>query len=116
MNLIIRLVVNAIAVYAAAYFVSGVNLEGDLAGIAIVALVFGVINAFVKPIIKFFSFPLILLSMGLFTLVINAVLLMVTSLIVPNLSVNGFGPAFFGAIVISIVSWLLSAFVNDDEK
>lgn len=114
MQLLIRLIVNAVALYAAATFVDGISLTGDIAGIAIVALIFGVINAFVKPIVKVFSFPFIVVTLGLFTLVINALLLMLTSALVSGLQVSGFGAAFVGAIIISIVSWLLSTFVDDD--
>ena len=115
MQLLIRLIVNAVALYAAASFVDGISLTGDIVGIAFVALIFGVINAFVKPIVKIFSFPLIAITLGLFTLIINAFLLMLTSALVSGLHVSGFGAAFVGAIIISIVSWLLSTFVGDDS-
>ena len=115
MSFLIRIVVNAVALYAASYFVEGVSLEGDTISILIVALVFGLINAVIKPIVKIFSFPFILLSLGLFTLVINALMLMLTDAVSSSLNISGFGAAFFGAIVISIVSWLLSGFTDDDD-
>jgi len=86
-------------------------------GILIVALIFGVINALVKPIVKLLSLPVLILTLGLFTLVINALLLWLTASLSSNLTVSGFWPAFWGAIIISLVSSLLSMFVSDkDDK
>lgn len=115
MNLLIRLVINAVALYAAAYFVDGVTLEGGWVGIAIVALIFGVINAIIKPIVKLFSLPFILITLGLFTLVVNALMLMLTAFFSGSLAVSGFGAAFFGAIIISLVSWVLSSVLKDED-
>lgn len=116
MKLIIRLIINAIALWAAAQLVSGVQLTGEVGGILIVALIFGVINALLGPILKILSFPFILVTLGLFTLVINGLLLWLTASLSSNLSVEGFWAAFWGALVISIVSWLLSAFLKDDDN
>ncbi len=115
MNLVIRLLINAVALYAAAYVVNGINLTGSWIQIAIVALIFGVVNAIIKPITKLISLPFILITLGLFTLVVNALMLWLTSGLSGALSVDGFGPAFWGAIVVSIVSWLLSSFLKDDS-
>lgn len=115
MKLILRLLINAAALWLAAYFVDGVTLSGSILGILFVALIFGLINALIGPVIKFLSLPVILLTLGLFTLVINALLLWLTAAILPNLSVSGFWPAFWGALVISIVSWILSAFLKDED-
>ena len=115
MNLAIRLLINAVAIYAAAYFVNGVNLDGTWGQIAFVAIIFGVANSIIKPIVKLFSLPFILITLGLFTLVVNAFMLWLTSNISNALYVDGFGPAFWGAIVVSLVSWLLSSFLGDDE-
>ncbi len=116
MKLIVRLIINAIALWAAAQLVSGVQLTGEVGGILIVALIFGVINAFLGPILKILSLPFILVTLGLFTLVINGLLLWLTASLSSNLSVEGFWAAFWGALVISIVSWFLSAFLKDDDK
>ena len=117
MNLLIRLVINAIALFAASYIVDGVNFTGEGYGsIFMVALIFGLVNAFIRPIALIFSFPALILSLGLFTLVINAIMLYLTAYFSSNFSVEGFGAAFFGAIVISLVSWLLSSFLSDKEK
>ena len=116
MKLIIRLIINAIALYAAAQLVSGIELTNQIGGILIVALIFGVINAILGPILKILSFPFILVTLGLFTLVINGLLLWLTASLSSYLSISGFWAAFWGALVISIVSWFLSAFLKDDNK
>ncbi len=116
MKLFIRLVINAIALWAAAELVDGILLTGEIGGILIVALIFGLINAVIGPILKILSFPFIIVSLGLFILVINALLLWLTAALSSNLSVSGFGSAFLGAIIISLVSWLLSIFLKDDKR
>ena len=75
----------------------------------------GIINAFVRPILLFLSIPLILLTLGLFIIIINALMLKFVSEIVPCFQVRGFWSAFFGAIIISFVSWLLSAFFRGSD-
>ncbi len=115
-NLIVRLIVNAVALSAAAYLVAGVRLSGSWTEIGIVALVFGLVNAFIKPIVKIFAFPLWILTLGLITLVINALMLQLTARLTPYLEVDGFGPAFWGSLVISVVSWVLSLFLKDDDE
>jgi len=116
MKLLIRLIVNAIALWVAAELVGGIELTGQIGGILIVALIFGLINAVIGPILKILSIPFIIVSLGLFILVINALLLWLTAALSSNLSVSGFGSAFLGAIIISLVSWLLSIFLKDDNK
>jgi putative membrane protein len=114
MRLIIKLLVNAAALWAAAKVVSGITLEGAFLTILLVALVFGLVNTFIKPILKVLSFPVIILSLGLFTLVINAAMLGLTAAITEALSVADFWAALLGAIVISIVSTVLNRFVPND--
>ena len=105
---VIRLIINAIALWAADYLIEGIHLEGDPWQIVIVALLFGIVNAFIKPIIKFFAFPFIILTLGLLTLVINALMLMLTAAMTEILRIDGFVPALLGSIVISLVSMILS--------
>ncbi|HEY3522108.1 MAG TPA: phage holin family protein [Candidatus Limnocylindrales bacterium] len=133
MGIVLRVVVNAIALWAAARFVPDIRFPAaerfpadDWWKLAVVALIFGLINAYVKPIIKALSFPVRLMTLGLFTLVINAVLFLVLAAISDALNlglhVGGFPPdlgvstlvaAVLGAIVISIVSTILSLAVRD---
>lgn len=113
MRLILKLLINAAALWAAAKLVSGITLEGEFLTILLVALIFGLVNTFIKPILKALSFPVIILSLGLFTLVINAAMLGLTAAITDALSIKDFVAALLGAIVISVVSAVLSWFVPD---
>jgi len=85
----------------------------------IVAVIFGVINAFLKPVIKMLGCALYILTLGLFALIVNALLLELTSWLAGKLKlpfhVTGFWPAFWGAIIVGIVSWVLNMFVHDDR-
>ncbi len=106
--IVIRLIINAIALWAAASWIEGIHFEGTPWQMVLVAFIFGVVNAIIKPIIKFFAFPFIILTLGLLTLVINALMLMLTAAMTPILRVDGFMPALLGSIVISLVSMILS--------
>lgn len=112
-HFVFRWLVTAFAVFVAAPIV-GINYSGFgcLLG---AALLLGIINAFVRPILLFLSFPLILITLGLFILIINALMLKFVSEIIPCFVVHGFSSAFFGAIIISFVSWLLSAFFRGSD-
>jgi putative membrane protein len=119
MRFLVRLIINAIALWVATRIVSGISYEGGAQGLLAVALVFGVINAFVGPLIKLLTLPLVLLTLGLFTLIINAILLWLTSVASRSLGlgfhVQGAWAAILGAIVISIVSTVLSILLADDK-
>src|SRR4051812_23963257 len=101
MQFVLRLLMNAAALWVAIQIVPGVFSDGSMTSLLMVALVFGVLNASVRPLLKLFTFPLLILTIGLFTFVINAFMLMLTSWVsnVLNLGfhVNGFGSAFLGA-------------------
>ncbi len=115
-NLIIRLVINAIGLWVAASFVDGIHLTNDVVGLLFVALIFGLINALIKPVIDFFTCPFYVITLGLFTFIVNALLLMLTGqLSGGRLEVESFWAAFLGGIVISIVSMLLSIFLSSDK-
>jgi putative membrane protein len=125
MGFVIRTLVTAVAIWIATLLVSGITLEGgtgwhNVLVLIIAALIIGVINAFLKPIIKVLGCPLYVLTLGLFALVVNALLLELTSWIAVQLHVpfhvNGFWSAFWGAIIISVVSWLLNLFVPDGKR
>jgi putative membrane protein len=115
-----RIVVTAIALWAATRLVSGITYHGTWLGLAGVALVFGVLNAFVRPILTFLAFPLLIVTLGLFMLVLNAVMLMLTSAMSSKLGIDfhvaGFWAAFWGAIVVGIVSFLISIVLPDNER
>ncbi len=115
-KLIIRLVINAVALWIAATYVGGIDITDDVVGLFFVALIFGVINALIKPVISFFTCPVYVLTLGLFTFVVNALMLMLTSTLSDDrLQVESFWAAFLGGIVISLVSTLLSLFLSDSE-
>ncbi len=117
-SLILRLFVNAVALFIAARIVPGIAFsEGDWTTILFVAFIFGLVNALVAPLLKMLTCPLILLTLGLFTFIINALMLMLTSALAQALRlgfrVEDFGAAFFGALVVSIVSFVLSWLVKE---
>ena len=111
MPFLIRLLTNAAALWVATRIVPGVTFDGGVLPFMAVALVFGVINATLRPLTKILTFPLILLTLGLFALVVNGLMLWLTSSLSASLGlgfhVEGFWSAFFGALVVSIVSSLL---------
>jgi putative membrane protein len=119
MRLVARLLVNAAALWAATRLVAGVTYRGGIGGLLAVALVFGLVNAILRPVVKLLSLPAMLLTLGLFTFVVNALMLWVTSALAGGLGigfrVSGFGAAFLGALVVTVVSLLLSMFVPDDD-
>jgi putative membrane protein len=112
-NLIIRLFINAVALWVAARFVPGIELSGEFGPVLLVAAVFGLVNALIKPVILLLSLPFVILTLGLFTLVINALMLMLTAGLVGALSVSGFWAALFGSLLISVVSTLFSVVLPD---
>lgn len=120
MLFLIRLLVNAAALWVAIRIVPGITYEGDGFFLLFVALVFGMLNAFVRPIVQLLTLPLLLFTLGLFTLVINALMLWLTGVISGLLGlgfhVAGFWSAFLGGLVVAIVSMLLSIFVWDQMR
>ena len=117
---VIRWVINAVGLYAAIWIVPGIELLGSWTGVLWLALIFGLLNALVRPLLKFLTCPLIILTLGLFTLVINTALLMLTSRIGQafgiGLTVDGFWTALLGSVVISIVSIIMSVIFRDELK
>src|SRR5579862_3981684 len=106
MHFLLRLLINAAALWVATHIVPGVAYQGRWTSLLLVALVFGLLNASVRPLLKFVTFPLLILTLGLFTLVINAFMLWLTALVSDRLDlgfhVAGFKSAFWGAFVISL--------------
>src|SRR5207237_5794290 len=102
------------AVFVASQIV-GINYGARIGCLLSASLLLGIVNAFIRPILLLLSLPLILLSLGVFILIINALMLKFVGEILPCFEVPGFWRAFFGAIIISIVSWLLSAFFRGSD-
>ncbi len=105
MYLLLRWLINALAILAIAYFVPGVAVSGFYAAL-IAALVLGIINALLRPILILLTLPVNVLTLGIFTLFINAFLFWFASTIVKGFSVNDFKAAFIGALIMWIVSWI----------
>ncbi|MEI6691782.1 MAG: phage holin family protein [Chlorobium sp.] len=108
MHILLQWLVNALAIYATAHILSGIHIKNFGAAI-LVALVLGLINAVVRPILVFFSIPFIIVTLGLFLLVINAFLLLLSASIVSGFSIDSFWWAIAGSVVISAISWIASA-------
>ncbi len=119
MKLIIRILITMAALWVASRWVTGISTDGSVLALAGVALVFGVVNAFVRPILTLLSLPVVIFTLGIFLLVINALMLMLTSALSNSLGlgfhVAGFVPALIGSIVISIVSTVLSMLLPDES-
>jgi putative membrane protein len=119
MPFLVRLLVNAAALWVATRVVPGVTYVGGPLPFLGVAFVFGVINAILRPVLKLLTLPIIILTLGLFALVINGLMLLLTSSLSEALGlgfhVSGFWPAFWGALVVSIVSTVLSLLIRDAE-
>lgn len=111
---LLRWFVTTIAVLVAEKLLPGIHCTGWGALLG-ASLLLGIINAFVRPILLLLSLPFIIVTMGLFIFVVNALLLLLVSKIIPDFAVNGFWDAFFGAIIISIVSWVLSSFFRGSD-
>ena len=119
MHIVLRLLINAAALWAATRLVSGISFDGNWGLLFVVALVFGVLNVSLRPLLWVMTLPLLIVTLGLFTFVLNAVMLWVTGALSDALGlgfhVDGFGAAFLGALIVSIVSFLLSLFVASDR-
>jgi putative membrane protein len=119
-HLLIRLIVNAVALFVAVQLIPGMHFTGGVGKLLLVALVFGLVNAVVRPVLTLLSCPLIVVTLGLFLLIINALMLGLTSWLSTRLDlgfhVDGFVAALVGGIVIGIVSTLLTLFVGRAAK
>ena len=119
MPFLIRLLVNAAALWVATRLVPGVGYDGGALPFLGVAIVFGVVNAFLRPVAKILTFPLIIVTLGIFALVINGLMLWLTSSLSSALGlgfhVSGFRAAFWGGLVVSLVSTILSMLVTEPK-
>jgi len=125
MRTLLRLVASAAALAVATFLLSGITLtaastERKILALLIVALIFGVLNSLVKPIFTLVSAPLVLVTLGLFLIVINALMLLLTSWVAEKVNlgwqVDGFWTAVIGAVIVSVVSFVLNAFVPSSRK
>jgi putative membrane protein len=113
---ILQILVNAGALYVAVYLLDGITFIGEWWKLLLVAIAFSLLNTYLRPLLRILTFPITIVTMGIFLLVINAAMLLITSAISDQLdlgfNVADFGAAFLGAIVVAIVGWILSMFVG----
>ncbi len=112
---LLQIVLNGVAVLIAAYLVPGIVYTGDLAYLLLVGLVIGLINLLVKPLVTLLSLPLIVVTLGLFYLVINGLMLWLAASVLDGLDVQGCVPAILGGFVIALVNWLVRAFTPESR-
>jgi len=119
MRFLIRLLVTAAALWVAVRLLDGITYEGSWVGMLGVALVFGLVNAIIRPVLYFLTCPFIIATLGLLIFVINALMLLLSARIANGLGiafhVDGIGTALVGAVIVSVVSAVLSVFVSDEK-
>lgn len=113
MSLLLRLAVNAAALWAAALLVDGVHLSGNPVDVIIVAVVFGLVNTFIRPVVMLLSLPALLLTIGLFTFVVNAGMLGLAAGLSSGLAIDGPVSALLGGLVVTVVSFGLNLLVKN---
>jgi putative membrane protein len=123
MQLLIRWTISALSLFAAAWLVPGIHVNDGQGWVvyAAMAIILSLVNALIRPLLKLLTCPLILLTLGLFTLVVNALTLLISAGIANNVFgvgfyIEGFWPAFWGAIIVSITSVILNALFHDESE
>lgn len=114
-GLFIRWLILTLSILAAAYLLQGIEVSSFFSAL-FAAAVLGVLNAFFRPVLLLLTLPLNLLTLGLFTFVVNALMLLMTSGVIGGFHVQGFWSAVFGSLIISLVSWLLTSLVSDEGR
>lgn len=114
MGLLLTLLFSTLAVLISSYVIPGVQVDGFFAGL-VAAVILGVVNTFIRPIVSILTLPINIVTLGLFSFVISALMVMLTGAIVPGFTVTGFVPALLFAIVLSLVSGLMGALSPQKE-
>jgi len=115
LRLLLSILLNALAIYVAAYLLDGIVLSGTAATL-IAGLVLGIVNTFVKPVLILLTLPFTIITLGLFLFVVNAICLALTAALVPGFEISGFWSAVGGALIVSVVGWVLSGLVREDRR
>jgi putative membrane protein len=115
LGFLLRWSINLLALVTAAVLIKGIRIQSIEMGI-LAAGILGIVNAVIRPVVLILTLPINLLTLGLFTLVINAAMLMLVSMVVPGFVIESFSAAFLGALIVSVVSWTLNIFVGGDGK
>lgn len=113
MRILLKILLNAAAILVAAHFMDGIVVRGAAAAL-IAGLVLGIVNAIVRPVLLILTLPITLLTLGLFIFVVNALCLALTAALVPGFEVAGFWSALGGALVVTIVSWILHVLLKEE--
>ncbi|MEK7623897.1 MAG: phage holin family protein [Patescibacteria group bacterium] len=111
MSIFLRWLVNALVILGISYYIPGITVAGFYSAL-IAALVLGLLNVFIRPIVIFFTLPVNILTLGLFTFVINALMFLLVASIVKGFNVAGFWPAFWGALILTLINWLIGLIAN----
>jgi len=115
MRFIIRVLITALAVWVADYFLSGVHISSDAKTIIIVALVLALLNTFIKPILVILTIPVTIVTLGLFLLIINALMVKWADSLIEGFTVNGWWPAILFSLIVSLVSALLNGLAKERD-
>ncbi len=113
LGFLLRWAINFLALVVAGIGVDGMRIQSIGAGL-LAAAVLGIVNAIIRPVVLLLTLPINIITLGLFTIVINAVMLEITAYIVPGFGIDTFGAALLGALIVGIVSWILNLFVSGD--
>jgi putative membrane protein len=113
MRALLQVLLNGVALLLAAKLVPGISYHGGLGYLVLAGLVFGLINLIVKPLVTLLSLPVIVLTLGLFFLVINALMLYLADALLSGLEVDGLVPALLGGVVIALFNWVVRAFTRE---
>ena len=112
MGFLIRWLILTVAIIVASYLLEGIHISGFFSAL-FAAAALGILNALFRPILILLTLPINILTLGLFTFIINALMLKLASGVIPGFEVYGFWTAVFGSLIISVVSWLLNSFISD---
>jgi putative membrane protein len=115
MRFLARVLLNGLAIVLAAYVLPGLHVNGPVPAL-LAGLILGFVNAIVRPILFILTLPLTLVTLGLFLFVLNAICFALTAALVPGFSVDGFGSALLGALLVSVVSWILNGIVVGEKE
>jgi putative membrane protein len=115
MRFLVRLLLNGVAILVAGAVINGIHLRDEVAALTAGAIL-GLINAFIRPVLTILTLPITILTLGLFTLVINTVCFAATAYLVDGFEIDGPAPAFFGALLVTVVSWALSVLLVPKKK
>jgi len=114
-GILVRWLISTVSILITAYLMDGIHVSGFFTAL-FAAAILGILNAFFRPLMFIITLPITVITLGLFTFVINAVLLMMVAAVISGFDIAGFWSALFGSLLISLVSWLITSFINERGK